>query len=138
MPTPILGREMSIIVDSSVVAYGTDYSWGTDKEMIEITSLNSAGNKEFMPGDKSYSFDFSGLVSRTAGDVSRGYDYIMNSIITSDASVVVAVKPVITGNKYYEMVAFLKNVKMQGGSGNKAVTFSGTVQPTGPITPKTA
>lgn len=138
MAIPVLGREMILIYDSSVVGFGQNYSFGGEKEMIEVTTLSSNGNKEYRPGDKGYTFDFDGLVSRTVGDSSRGFTYIMSNFINSDASLVVAAKLDVSGNTYYEFVGFAKSIKLQGGIGNKPVTFSGSVQPTGVVNIKTA
>lgn len=137
MPTPILGREMVVIYDSSVVGFATDFTWGGDKDFVEITTLSSGGNKEFLPVSKSYAFDFNGLVSKTSGDSSRGYNYIMSNFINSDASVVAGIKLEVSGNTYYEMTAYLKSVKAQGDK-DGLVTFSGSVQPTGAVRIKTA
>jgi len=137
MATPILNGLELVIFDSSILGLTTDWDFSADKEKIDITTMASAGNKEFMMGDKTYEFGFSALVSKTVGDVSRGYDYVMNSFVTNDGAVNFAVKPSFTGNTYYDASAFLTNVTTKG-SGNDKITYSGKLTVTGALNKKTS
>jgi len=138
MATPILGKEMTLIFDSSVFAYCTDFTLNLDKTTVDITSISSNGWKDLKAMDKSWSIDFNGMVSRTAAsDSSRGFEYMINSLVSSDASVLCAIKPSISGNTYYQGGAYITSVKMQGGVG-KAVTFSGKLDGTGTLSSTTA
>lgn len=134
----LIGNEFVVIYDGSTVGYATDYSLSVNKKRIDVTTLASGRWGDSMVGSMDWSFDFSGLVSRTSGDSSRGYDYIMNNFLTVDASVVVAAKPNVAGNKYLTGSGFLSSVKMSGGVGDKPVTFNGTVDGAGPLTQATA
>jgi predicted secreted protein len=137
MATPFLGREFVVIFDSSVVGLATDFTFSVDKKTVDITSLASAGWVEKLPMDKEWKIDFNGLVSKTSGDSSRGYNYIMNSIQISDASVYCAIKPIAASNTYWAGNGYLTSCKMQGGVG-KQVTFSGAVEGTGATTSLTS
>lgn len=136
MAQPMMSKEFTVIYDSSVVGYATSFDLTINKESIDITILASDGWKNFVMGDKDWSVSFDGLVTRTSGDSSRGYDYIVNNLITSDASVVIAIKPTIASNKYLTGVGFLENVNMTGSAGAVA-TYSGTVRGTGSLTQTT-
>jgi predicted secreted protein len=135
------GREFTIIADSSnggmVVGYATDFTLTINKKTVDVTTLASAGWTDKMVTDKDWSFDVTGLVSRTSGDASVGYNYLMNQILTNDASVQIGAKPIQTGNTYFTGGAFLTNVKESGGVG-KPVTYSFTAEGTGPLSSATS
>lgn len=137
MPTPLLSKEFVVLMDASVVGYATDFTFSVDKKIVDITTLSSAGWTDNMVTDKNWSIDFNGLVSRTAGDSSRGYNYFMNSILTVDTSIAGVIKPTVTGNQYWLGSGFLTGVKMQGSVGEK-VTFSGSFVGSGPLSSSTA
>lgn len=134
----MIGNEFIVIYDSSTVGFATDYSLSVDKKIIDVTTLMSGAWGDKMVGSKDWSFDFNGLVSRaTDSSIAGSYNYIMTKFLTSDASVVVCAKPTVAGNKYLTGAGFLNSVKMQGGVGDKPVTFSGSVSGTGPLTEAT-
>ena len=135
MPKTILGQEMTIQYDGSVFGVATSYGLNINKSMVDVTSLISGGWKEQYPDYKDWSVDFEGLVSRTTGDNSRGYDYLVMDI-KRDASIVIAIKPNFASNKYEEGVGFISKIALKGGK-DGAVTFSGSVTGTGPLTTKT-
>lgn len=135
MPKTILGQEFTLFYDSSVFGAATSCGLNIDKTMVDTTTLASAGWKEQYPDYKSWSVDFDGLVSRTTGDASRGYDYLVMDI-KRDASVVISVKPSFASNKYEEGVGFINKLSLKVGK-DGAVTFSGSVAGTGLLTTKT-
>lgn len=137
MPTYMLGKEFTVIFDSSVVGVATDFDFTVNKSTVEVTTLASAGWKDNAVIDKDWAINFNGLVARATGDSSRGYSYTMDSIITSNASTLVAIKPSVESQSYWEGGAFLTSVKMSGGVGDK-VTYSGTALGTGPLSKKTS
>jgi hypothetical protein len=137
MATPILNGLELVLFDSSVLGLTTDWDFTADKEKIDITTMASGGNKEFMTGDKTYEFGFSALVSKTTGDSSRGYDYVMDSFVTNDSAINFAVKPSFAGNTYYDASALLTNVAVKG-SGNDKITYSGKLTVTGKLNKKTS
>lgn len=135
MPNYLLGKEMTIQYNGYTVGVGTSYGLNVNKSMVETTSLLSAGWKENYPDIKDWSVDFDGLVSKTVGDASIGYDYLMANIKT-DASVSIALKPSASTNKYESGVAYLSKISMKGGK-DGVVTFSGSLTGTGPLTTMT-
>jgi hypothetical protein len=137
MPTPILNNQELVIFDASTLGLTTDWDFSLDKETIDITTMGSGGRKEFMSGDHTYEFNFSGLVSRTVGDASRGYEYVMNNFLTVDTPINFAVKPAFSGNNYWDASALLYGLSVKG-SGNDKVTYSGKLKVTGSLNKKTS
>jgi predicted secreted protein len=136
MPKTILGQEMTIQYDGSVFGVGTSYGLNINKSMVDVTSLISGGWKEQYPDYKDWSIDFDGLVSRTTGDASRGFDYLVMDI-KRDASIVISLKPSFAANKYETGVGYITKLSLKGGK-DGAVTFSGSIAGTGPLTTATS
>lgn len=135
MPKYILGQEMTIQYGNSTMGVATSFGLNINKSMVDVTSLASAGWKEQYPDYKDWSVDFDGLVSRTSGDASIGFDYLVMDI-KRDASVMISIKPNVTSNKYESGVGYITKLTMKGGK-DGAVTFSGSVSGTGPLTTNT-
>lgn len=135
--TPIFSKQFRIYIDASVVAMATDFSLDFTKDMIEVAYLSDEAYKTNLPDLKSWTVNFSGLRGTTVGSAGKiDYDSLINKIMTSDASVVVAIKPRtedVSSNLYLTGSGFLSNVNMTGGVG-AAVTYSGTVVGAGPLT----
>jgi predicted secreted protein len=136
MPKTTLGQEMSVIYDGSTFGVATGATLNINKSMVDTTSLISGGWKEQYPDYKDWSIDFDGLVSRTTGDASRGYDYLIMDI-KRDASILVALKPTFASNKYEQGVGFINKISMKF-SKDGVVTFSGSVAGTGSLTTMTS
>lgn len=136
MAEQLLGSEMTLLYDSSVIAYATDLDMEVNKESIEVTSLASNGWKEFKTDLKDWSVSFNGLVTKTDSSTSIDYDDLMYDIKNSTSAVTVAIKPNVSSNKYEEGTGYLTSLKMSGAVGDK-VTFSGSIQGTGELTTKT-
>lgn len=135
--TPMIGNEFTLIYDGSSCGMATDYTLTVGKKIIDTTTLSSGTWNDSKVGSKNWKIDFNGLVSRTVGDASIGYSYIMNKFLTSDASIGVWIQPNVSSNFYVTGSGFTDNIKISGGVGDKAVTFSGSVTGTGPLTPST-
>lgn len=132
----ILGSEMVILYDSSVLAYATDFDLTVDKNVIEVTTLASDGWKEFKVDMKEWSVSCSGAVTVTDASGLIDYDALMYDIKNNDIAITVAIKPDITSNKYEEGSAYIKSIKETGSVGDK-MTFSVEFQGTGSLTTKT-
>ena len=135
MPNYIKGSEMTIQYNGFTVGVGTSYGLNINKSMVDVTSLASAGWKDQYPDFKDWSVDFDGLVSKTVGDASIGFDYLVASIKT-DASVLVALKPNVAANKYESGVGYINKISLKG-SKDGVVTFSGSITGTGALTTMT-
>lgn len=136
MAEQILGSEMTLVYDGSVIAYATDFDMEINKETIDVTSLASNGWKEYKTDMKEWSLSFNGLVTRTDSSTSIDYDDLVYDIKNDSSTVVVAIKPDITSNKYEEGNGLLTSVKFAGTVGDK-VTFSGSIKGTGSLETKT-
>lgn len=140
MATPLYSKQMSIVMDASligdasVMGCATDFSLSVDKDMIEIACLSSTGAKQQVPDLYGWNISFSGLVMQEA-TVDEGkssfYD-LMANILGDDVSIGVYIVPDVTGNSYYGGTGYLSSMSMDGGVGS-AMTFSGEIAGTGAL-----
>lgn len=129
----LLGSQMTVLYDSSVIAFATDFDVEINKEAIDITTLASDGWKENMVDLKDWSISFNGLVSATDASANIDYDDLLYDIKNNSTAVTVGIKPTVASNKYETGSAFLTSLSMSGATGDK-VTFAGTLTGTGALT----
>jgi hypothetical protein len=129
---PIIGKDFTVLADASIMAFAESFEYSMDKKEIDVTNLSSAGWDEYVLGSKGWTASMNALMVRTT-DTSRGFDYLLNAYLTSDASMVVAFKPTVTGNNYVTGSALLTGLKISNGGVNDKVTYSATWRGTGPL-----
>lgn len=132
---PVLSKSMSLVIDGSTLGCATDFSLSVNKDMIEVACLSSTGAKQQIPDLYGWSISFSGLRIQSA-QVESGkmsYDVLLNSLISSDASLAVYILPDVSSNYYETGEAFLASITMDGGAGSP-VTFSGELIGNGALT----
>ena len=79
--TPILSKELVILYGTDVVARATNFDFEVNKEVIDITSLDAAGWKQIMAGDKSWKLSFSGLVTKGSTEAGKtDYNELLQKI----------------------------------------------------------
>lgn len=138
MANPLFSKSMSIVIDSSTLGCASDFSLSITKDMIEIACLSSSGAKQQVPDLYGWTVSFSGLRMKSAS-VDAGtmsYDTLANKMITSDASMGIWLLPDVSANKYLKGSGYLSSLTMDGGVGS-AVTFSGEIIGSGPLTEST-
>ena len=134
MATPLFSKLMSVTIDSSTVACATDFSLSVSKDMIEIACLDSEGAKENVPDMYSWSVSGSGMVFRTVGATAGSYSVfdMADSLLTTDASVAVAIVPDVSANKYFSGAGYFTSISMEGGVG-APVSYSFEITGSGPL-----
>lgn len=135
MATPIIGKELKIYLDSSIVGYAESFDYQIDRNVIPIETLDGGEWETGIQYGKTFSGNVNGLFCRTVGDSSRGITYLMNHFITSNASLAVEFKPDgITSNQYTKVNVFLTSLKVNNPGNKSFVTYSATMQGCGPVT----
>jgi len=136
MAMPLFSKQMSIVVDGSILGCATDFSLSVDRDLIEVACLSdTTGFKQSVPDLVGWSMSFSGLVMQEASvDSGRAsfYDLMDNLIGNTDASVGVYILPDVSANTYWTGAGYIASLSMDGGVGS-AVTFSGEVTGTGAL-----
>jgi len=135
MATPLFSKSMSIVIDGSTLGCGTDFSLSVTKDMIEIACLTASGAKQQVPDLYGWTVSFSGLrmQSATVDSGKLSYDELVNTLVTSDASVGIYILPDVSSNSYMSGSGYLSSISMEGGVGSP-VTFSGEIAGDGALT----
>ena len=135
MATPLFSKLCKVQIDSSTIGYATDFSLSLNKDMIEIAILSSSGAKASIPDMYGWTVSGSGLVVRnigmTAGDYGM-FNIATNMLAATDASVLVAIVPDVSTNKYFEGTGYFSSLSMEGGVGAAGIapaTAGGGVVP---------
>jgi len=126
--TPLFSKSMSIVIDGSTLGCATDFSLSVTKDMIEIACLTATGAKQNVPDLYGWTVSFSGLrmQSATIESGKMSYDDLVNTLVTSDASVAIYILPDVSSNHYMSGWGYLSSISMEGGVGSP-VTFSGEI-----------
>lgn len=135
MATPLFSKTIDITIDGSIIACATDYSLSVNKDFIEVACMNSTANsKQQIPDLYSYTISGSGLVFRST-DLGTGYgfDPMMSSLTSGDASIAWAITPNVSTNTFYSGTGYFSSVTQDGGVG-AAVTYSFEILGDGDIT----
>lgn len=130
---PIIGKDFTVFVDSSVMAFAESFEFSLDKKEIDVTNLSSAGWDEYVMGSKGWSASMDAILSRTT-DTSRGFDYLLDNWLSpTDTSVAVQFKTSFTGTRILTGSAWLTGLKASNSGVNSKATYSATFKGTGPI-----
>jgi hypothetical protein len=121
--TPLFSKLMQVQIDGSTLACATDFSLSITKDNIEIACLGSSGAKESIPDMYGWSVSGSGMVMRSMDTGDVGMFDLANTILTSDASVLVEIVPDISTMQYYSGAGYFTSLSMDGGVG-APVTYS--------------
>jgi predicted secreted protein len=130
----LIGLYKSVSSTMTKIANGRSTSVDISIDMIEITTKDSAGYKEFIPGEKGGTFDFEGLLEQ---DGSIGGSLVSPSDLVTDAlagtAITVRWSSQVSGDTYYESSAYITNVNFSAPN-NAEATFTCSLQMTGTIT----
>lgn len=132
MPTPpvIDGTTLLLSVDSVFIGGTTDHSHSAGVNMRDVTTKDSAGKEEVLPGTSNRSIDFSGLASFVPA-----FGFVeLDALIDSKAKVVLVLTTGVVGTTKWIGDAYLESLDVEGPTDDN-VTFSGTFHVTGGLTP---
>ena len=130
----LIGLYKDITGTKTKIANGRSTSVDISIDMIDITTKDSAGYKEYLPGEKGGTFEFEGLLEE---DGSVGGSLVSPKDLVTDAlagtMITVRWSSQVTGDVYYESSAYISNVNFSAPN-NAETTFTCSLQMTGTIT----
>jgi len=129
----VLGHELTLILDGSLVAYTTDFDIEVNKQSVDTTSFLSGAWKESKVYGKDWKVGFSGMVGNYDGSCYADFDVYLNKLLVSDASVYVAIKRDSTGANWLTGCAHMLSLKASGSRG-VVVAYQGSLEGTSPLT----
>jgi predicted secreted protein len=140
MPTtgPVNGTLISIYKDVSgtlkKIANATSNSLDISKDMIDVTSKDSAGAKEFIAGEYGYTLNVEAIFE---DDQSVGASQISYKDLVTDLLAGTLLTIVLTSNisldEKYTGAAFFSSLSLSAPNNDKA-TWTGTLQGSGALT----
>lgn len=126
------GTLIAIYAGSTKLSHGKGASVDVSKDMIETTTKDSGGYKEYIPGEVGGSMSWEGLM---AFDATYGFDDLMAAEL---AGTLLTLKwsTEVTGDIRLSSNAYISNIKADAPQ-NDVSTFSCDFQLTGTITKET-
>ena len=122
------GTKTIITIGGSQIAELTDTTLTTSRDLFEVTSKDSAGNKEVLPGLKEWEVSGEGRLDFLA---TTGY----NALFTAQQDgtpLTVVVTNAVTGDKKFTGTAYVSDLE-QNAPMEDVVTFSFTLTGTGAL-----
>lgn len=131
MSTPLLTRNLSIVIDGSVLGCTSDFSHNITKEYIEIVCMQSTA-KSKTPDIYDWTMSFSGFMMQDASASGAGYFELVDNMINFDVDVSACILPDVNVQRYLTGNAYLSSLTFEGGVG-AAATYSGELTGNGPL-----
>lgn len=123
------GTNVAVTLGGTAIANATECSVTLNQETIEVTTKDSAGNRELITGLKSGSISVSGL-QEVSG--SNGIKALTGTFNTGAAVAMVFTQTVSSGETF-SASGILTSLEMSGGT-EDAPTYSASFELTGAIT----
>jgi len=123
------GTNIAVTLGGTAVAHATECSLSLNQETIEVTTKDSSGMRELIPGLKSGSISISGL-QEVAG--SAGVKALAGAMNTG-AAVALVFDQVETSGEKWTANGILTSLELAGGT-EDAPTYSASFELTGTIT----
>lgn len=126
------GTDIGLYVDDVLVAAAQSHELSASVNMIEITSKDSGGDAEYMPGLRSATISCEALYTTEDGDFNQDDLYQLHTDRT-EVTLKWGELSTATGRKQYHAQAFLSSWSLSAAM-EDAVTGSFEFQLTGPVT----
>lgn len=135
---PVNGTLISIYKDVSgslkKIANATSHSFDVSKDMIDVTSKDSAGAKEFIAGEYGYTLNVEAIFEDDAsvGASQQSFKDLATDLLAGTLLTIV-ISTNVTGDEKYTGSAFFTSLSLTAPNNDKA-TWTGTLQGTGALT----
>lgn len=135
---PVNGTLISIYKDVSgslkKIANATSHSFDVSKDMIDVTSKDSAGAKEFIAGEYGYTLNVEAIFEDDAsvGASQQSFKDLATDLLAGTLLTIV-ISTNVTGDEKYTGSAFFTSLSLTAPNNDKA-TWTGTLQGSGALT----
>jgi TP901-1 family phage major tail protein len=135
---PVNGTLISIYKDVSgtlkKIANATSHSFDVSKDMIDVTSKDSAGAKEFIAGEYGYTLNVEAIFEDDAsvGATQQSFKDLATDLLAGTLLTIV-ISTNVTGDEKYTGTAFFTSLSLSAPNNDKA-TWTGTLQGSGALT----
>lgn len=129
----INATEIGIYIDGTLIGAATSGELSLSTNMIDVTSKDSAGDSEFIPGLRSGTMSVEALVTDADGDYNQS-DLFAAHVGRTELAIKYGVNT--TGKKRFSAAGYITSLSQSAGMEDVA-TFSAEFQLTGAITEET-
>jgi TP901-1 family phage major tail protein len=135
---PVNGTLISIYKDVSgslkKIANATSHSIDISKDMIDVTSKDSAGAKEFIAGEYGYTLNVEAIFEDDAsvGASQQSFKDLATDLLAGTLLTIV-MSTNVTGDEKYTGTAFFTSLSLSAPNNDKA-SWTGTLQGSGTLT----
>lgn len=135
---PVNGTLISIYKDVSgslkKIANATSHSFDVSKDMIDVTSKDSAGAKEFIAGEYGYTLNVEAIFEDDAsvGATQQSFKDLATDLLAGTLLTIV-ISTNVAGDEKYTGTAFFTSLSLTAPNNDKA-TWTGTLQGSGALT----
>jgi hypothetical protein len=131
------GTDLDLKIDASIVASATSWSVTPNRDMIEITTLESGRGKIYMPDRHDYTLSMEGLVLRGEGATQIGYLSLLDNLLNKESSIGWTATLDSSTTAFVSGWGYLTSAPIQIAQGS-AISFSAEAQGCGDIIINTA
>jgi TP901-1 family phage major tail protein len=123
-----LSKELFISVGGKLIAGCKDFSLSVNKEVIDVTTLDDAGWRDILPGQKTWSVSLGGIVTRGESSAEKAeYDELLQQMANSDEPVTIVFNSNVVGDTFKTGQAIITSLE-ESASLNAEVTYSGSAE----------
>lgn len=129
----INATDIGVYIDGTLIGAATSGEFSLSSNMIDVSSKDSAGNSEFLPGQRSGTISVEGLVTDDDADYNQS-DLFAAQIARTQLTIKYGVNT--TGKKRFSAAGYITSLSQSAGMEDVA-TFSAEFQLTGAIIEET-
>lgn len=126
---PINGSSILLYCGGTALAYSTSHTLNVNMATIDVTSKDSAGWTDILPGLRDWSVDVEGFV---ALDSTTNYDYLYG-LFSGRTQVMLKLSTNVSSDDYWHGYAYLTSLSMAAPVEDK-ITFSASFSGDGVLT----
>ena len=123
------GTNLIITLGGTAIANAQEVSLSLNHDVIDVTTKDSAGNRELIPGQKSGSMSCSGLQEFSGSNGIKA----LTATFNTGAAVALVFDQVATSGETFSANGILTSLEISGGT-DDAPTYSASFELTGAIT----
>ena len=126
------GTSLLLYTGSDAIAASKSHSLSVNSESIDVTTKDSAGWKDILPGLKSWTVDCEGLV---AFDNSFNYEYLLDAL-RNRTKLSIKLETTVVGDERLKGDVYVTSVELSAPQ-EDAISFTASFEGTGALTHET-
>lgn len=121
-----LGSDIFLLLDDTAIECTTEVSMEASAEEIDVSCKNTNGDSDFLPGQKTRTYNVSGIY--TDGDTSNKDFNDLEVAFEAGTEFTALFGGVDTGDATWEQTVVITNISLNSGGNQSATTWSATLK----------